>query len=93
MNEAALALGNIFLAEKKSDVEKLCRAALIDEGTLSKFIHLCQCGLLPWNGNPPLNHCSEKKSYAAMASRCFGVMPPNAIFGRSWLYRHIHCVA
>jgi hypothetical protein len=58
MNEAALALGNIFLAEKKSDVEKLCRAALIDEGTLSKFIHLCQCGLLPWN-----HHIETKDRY------------------------------
>ncbi|MBK3018579.1 hypothetical protein FKK32_28925 [Klebsiella pneumoniae] len=37
------------------------------------------------DGNPPEIHRSEKQSYAAMASRCFGVMPPKAMFGRSWL--------
>jgi hypothetical protein len=28
-----------------------------------------------------------------MASRCFGVMPPKAMFGRSWLYIYIQWVA
>ena len=36
-------------------------------------------------GNPPINHRPEKSSYAAMVSRCLGVMPPKAMFGRSWL--------
>jgi hypothetical protein len=37
-------------------------------------------------GNPPLLQGSQKETrYAAMASRCFGVNPPKAMLGRSWL--------
>lgn len=48
--------------------------------------------LIP-NGNPPIFSCCQKWSYAAMASFCMGVMPPSAIFGRSWLYVHSQWVA
>ena len=47
-----------------------------------------------FKGNPPLLQGSQKqKRYAAIASLCFGVNPPRAIFWRSLLYDHIHRVA
>ena len=49
--------------------------------------------LTMWEGNPPQKHRFEKSIQAAMASRCLGVMPPKAMFGRSWLYIHIQFVA
>ena len=33
-------------------------------------------------GNPPLLTVGRDRNYAAMASRCFGVNPPSAMFGR-----------
>jgi hypothetical protein len=36
-------------------------------------------------GNPPAFSGLQKWSYAANANFCMGVMPPSAIFGRSWL--------
>lgn len=35
------------------------------------------------DGNPPVFNGGQKWSYAAAASRCMGVMPPSAMFGRS----------
>ncbi len=35
------------------------------------------------SGKPPVLRSRQKLTYAAMASRCFGVMPPKAMFGRS----------
>ncbi len=37
-------------------------------------------------GNPHAFSGRQKWSYAASASFCIGVMPPSAMFGRSWLY-------
>jgi putative transposase len=39
-----------------------------------------------WLGNPPAISSRQKWSYAARANLCIGVMPPSAMFGRSWLY-------
>ncbi len=36
-------------------------------------------------GIPPVFNGRQKWNYAANASFCIGVMPPSAIFGRSWL--------
>ena len=36
-------------------------------------------------GNPPIFSSCQKWSYAAIASLMAGVMPPSAMFGRSWL--------
>lgn len=36
-------------------------------------------------GNPPAFSGRQKWNYAASASFCIGVMPPSAMFGRSWL--------
>lgn len=36
-------------------------------------------------GNPPVFSSRQKWSYAAIANFCIGVMPPSAMFGRSWL--------
>ncbi len=36
-------------------------------------------------GNPPAFSEQQKWSYAAIASLMAGVMPPSAMFGRSWL--------
>ena len=44
-------------------------------------------------GNPPIFSSRQKWSYAAIASFCIGVMPPSAMFGRSWLYVHSQRVA
>jgi hypothetical protein len=38
------------------------------------------------SGNPPAFNGRQKWSYAASANLCIGVMPPSAMFGRSWLY-------
>ena len=35
---------------------------------------------------PPQVSSRQKWSYAARANLCIGVMPPSAMFGRSWLY-------
>jgi len=35
------------------------------------------------NCNPPIINRVRKQTYAALANFCFGVMPPNAMFGRS----------
>ncbi|KGE52195.1 hypothetical protein GW15_0209615 [Xanthomonas axonopodis pv. vasculorum] len=45
------------------------------------------------NGNPPAFSGLQKWSYAAIASFIAGVMPPSAMFGRSWLYVHSQRVA
>lgn len=37
------------------------------------------------SGNPPVFSSRQKWSYAAIANFCIGVMPPSAMFGRSWL--------
>ena len=37
------------------------------------------------HGNPPTFSGRQKWNYAASASFCIGVMPPSAMFGRSWL--------
>ena len=36
-------------------------------------------------GNPPIFSSRQKWSYAVKANFCMGVMPPSAMFGRSWL--------
>ena len=41
-------------------------------------------GALNW-GSPPIFSSRQKWSYAAKANFCMGVMPPSAMFGRSWL--------
>ena len=38
-----------------------------------------------FEGNPPIFSSCQKWSYAAKANFCLGVMPPSAMFGRSWL--------
>jgi len=44
-------------------------------------------------GNPPIFSWHQKWSYTASANFCMGVMPPSAMFGRSWLYVHSQRVA
>jgi len=41
--------------------------------------------ILAWVGNPPVFNGHQKWSYAANANFCIGVIPPSAMFGRSWL--------
>jgi hypothetical protein len=36
-------------------------------------------------GNPLIFSSRQKWTYAAIANFCIGVMPPSAMFGRSWL--------
>lgn len=51
------------------------------------------CVVRALDGNPPIFSSRQKWSYAAIASFCIGVMPPSAMFGRSWLYVHSQRVA
>ena len=63
-------------------------AAMDDFRKATPFVHVPKhAGKhdLVVEGNPPIFSSCQKWSYAAMANFCLGVMPPSAMFGRSWL--------
>lgn len=56
--------------------------AAMDSAAYKKtlLVHALQLG-----GNPPISSSRQKWNYVSSARFCIGVMPPSAMFGRSWL--------